>query len=72
MKTIKNFLTLGLFATMPVLILLAVQTSPANTDANKYEMPKVEKRIVTIEDELQVILSKTDNISNYQMKDEGF
>lgn len=72
MKTIKNFMTLGLFATMPVLILLAVQTSPANTDANKYEMPKVEKRIVTIEDELQVILSKTDNISNYKMQDDGF
>ncbi len=68
----KNFLTLGLFAAMPVLILLAVQTSPANTDANVYEMPKVEKRIVTIEDELKVILSKTDNISSYTMKDEGF
>ncbi|MBK24347.1 MAG: hypothetical protein CME70_10155 [Halobacteriovorax sp.] len=72
MKTMKNFLTLGLFAAMPVLILLAVQVSPANTDANVYEMPKVEKRIVTIEDELKVILSKTDNISSYTMKDEGF
>lgn len=72
MKTIKNFATLGLFAAMPVLILLAVQTSPANTDANKYEMPRVEKKVVTIEDELQVLLSKTDNISNYQMQDESF
>lgn len=72
MKTMKNFLTLGLFAAMPVLILLAVQTSPANTDANVYEMPKVTKRIVTIEDELKVILSKTDNIASYHMKDEGF
>ena len=72
MKTIKNFMTLGLFAAMPVLILLAVQTSPANTDANVYEMPKAQKKIVTIEDELQVILSKTDNISSYLMKDEEF
>lgn len=72
MKTLKNFLTLGLFAAMPVLILLAVQVAPANTDANKYEMPKAERKIVTIEDELQVILSKTDNISRYKMQNEGF
>ena len=72
MKTLKNFLTLGLFATMPILILLAVQTSPANTRELAYTVSKVEKRIVTIEDELQSILSKTDNIGQFEMLNEEF
>ena len=61
----KNVMTVGVFAFLPVLILIACQTTPATT-MNTQTL--AQKQLISIKKDVRVMLSRTSHLDQYKMK----